>query len=194
MHKFLSFAAIAAIVAAISVSAVMAQDAEATAEPDTETPTETVTVRAWIGARVANTDSGVTIVRIHPESPAALAELQEGDLITAFNGTEVSTAAELVELVSATAPEDTVTLDIVRDDEALTVELTLGSAPERSGRGAFGDGGHGGMRGERGGRGGMRGDRFGLPGQVDPNAPLTPDVPAEPDASTIDPAADGGQV
>lgn len=81
----------------------------------------------FLGVRLNSTADGVSIVDVLPESPAAQAELQIDDLITGVNGTDVSSARDVVELIRELAPGDLVSLDITRDGETLTVEATLGT-------------------------------------------------------------------
>ena len=104
---------------------VLAQDTSA----DTDTAAvETAT--AWLGIAVAETDGQVVVVRVMPQSPAIEALLVD-DVIVAFDGTEIASAAELSELVQAAQPDDSVTLDVLRDGEEVSFDVTLGTAPQR---------------------------------------------------------------
>jgi S1-C subfamily serine protease len=101
-----------------------------------DTPSE----QPYLGVRLADTDAGVVIAEIAPDSPAAAAELQVDDLLTSINGDAVADARAAVEAIRALAPGDTVTLDVTRADETLTLEATLGAReasvfPGRPGRG-----------------------------------------------------------
>ena len=116
----------------------------------------------FLGVRLLESDDGVTIAEVVADSPAAEAELEVGDLITAVNGEEVDSAQAVTDAIRALSPGDTVTLDITRDEETLTVEATLGTAPtvtiEVSPDRDDDRGGRGGRRGGMGDpRGGMRG-------------------------------------
>ena len=83
--------------------------------------------RPFLGVQLQNTDEGVVIDEVVPNSAAEDAGLEEGDVITAVNGTEVTTAREVAELIAELNPGDTVTIDFTRDGEADSVEVTLGS-------------------------------------------------------------------
>ena len=79
---------------------------------------------AWM-----NTD-GALVMGIQDEGPAAGAELQKGDLITAIGETEIAGFDELVEALAAYSPGDEVELTVVRDGEQLTAAVTLGAHPD----------------------------------------------------------------
>jgi serine protease Do len=52
--------------------------------------------------------------------------MESGDVILAFNGTEVADTRELVRMVGAAPVGETVTLDVLRAGERVPVEVTLG--------------------------------------------------------------------
>ena len=64
-------------------------------------------------------------------SGAAEAGLQEGDIVTKFDGKDVASASDLMLDVRSKNPGDKVTLDVNRNGESKQVEVTLGS-DERS--------------------------------------------------------------
>jgi serine protease Do len=68
---------------------------------------------------------GVLLTGVHDNSVAAHAGLKQGDLIVAVGDTAVSTPAELALALDQVA-SDTVTLQIVRGVETMTVEVTFG--------------------------------------------------------------------
>jgi len=89
-------------------------------------------------------DSGAIVSTVVPGGPADKAGLQAGDgtitfqgvqvdtggdVITAVNGQPVVDNADLPRIVSTLNPGDKVTLDIVRDGEKQTIDLTLGDRP-----------------------------------------------------------------
>lgn len=123
----------------VTAGALFAQ--EATETPDTTvTQAVTVTTRASLGVIADDSSGQIVVSSVRSGSAAEAAGLLAGDIITAFNGTAVTTASELRDLVRAAAPGDVVTVDIERDGAAQSVEVTLG---ESTGRG---DGnGRGGM-------------------------------------------------
>jgi S1-C subfamily serine protease len=76
------------------------------------------------------------VIQVLPDSPAATAGLESGDIITAVNGETVS-ADTLAEVVGALGVGDEVSLDVLRNDETMELTATLGEQPERPERGLF---------------------------------------------------------
>lgn len=72
---------------------------------------------------------GVLVVQINKDSAAAAAGLRRGDIITAYNGTEVKTVTELNNLKANNKAGDEVTLKVYRDsdedDSSKTFEITF---------------------------------------------------------------------
>lgn len=77
-----------------------------------------------LGGRVTG---GVRIDEVVSESAAAKAGLQAGDIVTAFDGERVRSARQFSRLVRETPEGRTVGVDIVRDGEAQSLQVT----PER---------------------------------------------------------------
>ncbi len=71
---------------------------------------------------------GAAIQSVVEDAPAAQAGLQEKDIITAANDTEITSSSDLVRFVSGCKPGDEVTLTVYRtgESELLTVKATLG--------------------------------------------------------------------
>ena len=76
------------------------------------------------------THSGAEIARISEGGPAADADLEEGDLVTAVDDSPVTSSEALVGLVHARTIDSSVTLTVIRDGEEKKVDVTLGTAPE----------------------------------------------------------------
>lgn len=74
------------------------------------------------------TDSGAYISGVEPDSAAAKAGLEVGDIITSFDNEKVSSASDLMLDVRTKNPGDKVTLTIVRDGKEQSVEVTLGQS------------------------------------------------------------------
>jgi putative serine protease PepD len=67
---------------------------------------------------------GAQVVEVVPDSPAAGAGLQSGDVITAVNDRTVSSTSQLVGLVRAQKIGEPITVTYIRGGEEQTVELT----------------------------------------------------------------------
>lgn len=92
-------------------------------------------VKPYIGVSVSTVSSeatgyglpgGASVQQIAEGSPAEKAGLQVNDIITAVNGTEISSSGELVEIVGNCAPGDELTLSVYRQGETLELTLTVG--------------------------------------------------------------------
>ncbi len=68
---------------------------------------------------------------IFPDSPAAEAGLQAGDVIVAVDGEAVNAENDLSEHVLKRSPGDTISLRVLRGDEPQEIEVTLGVLPEQ---------------------------------------------------------------
>jgi putative serine protease PepD len=73
---------------------------------------------------------GVTLSRIIPDSPAADAGLQDGDVLTQFNGTTVTENTQLIALIRKLAPGTEVTVVYLRDGEEHSAQVTLEAATD----------------------------------------------------------------
>ncbi|HYN25539.1 MAG TPA: PDZ domain-containing protein, partial [Pyrinomonadaceae bacterium] len=69
---------------------------------------------------------GILVAQVQPGSAADRAGIRQGDIITAFNGTEVNEPNTFRNLVAATAPGTDVTLTMQRDGREQQVRATLG--------------------------------------------------------------------
>jgi serine protease Do len=81
-----------------------------------------------------NKPQGALVAQVTPDSPAAKAGLQAGDVILRYNGKPVDRSNELPPLVGATAAGTEASLDILRDGEERTLTLTIGQLQEKSPR------------------------------------------------------------
>ena len=72
-------------------------------------------------------DRGAFVGEVVSGSAAEDAGLQAGDVITAIDGEEISSAADVGEVIAALEPGDEVELTIVRDSRERTIRATLGS-------------------------------------------------------------------
>jgi serine protease Do len=75
------------------------------------------------------TDSGVMIGGVVSGSPADKAGLKAKDVITAVDGTDITTNGQLVQLIQAKSPGTQVKITFYRGTSKSTVTVTLGSTP-----------------------------------------------------------------
>ncbi len=72
--------------------------------------------------------SGAYVSNVSPGSGAESAGIKVGDIITGFDGKQVSSASDLMMDVRTKSPGDKVTVTINRDGQTQDVEVTLGTA------------------------------------------------------------------
>ena len=85
------------------------------------------------------TSQGALVDQARPGTPAALAGLKSGDVITELNGEPIKDAADLTRHVGSLKPGDKVTISFLRDGARKTASLTLGGQKDE--RAAMGDNG-----------------------------------------------------
>lgn len=135
----------------LAVQTDLAKARPAQAGPAKEDPTPTATpgpARPWLGLALAPLNDrtaarlnitkrdGVVVLRVAPESPAAAAGVLAKDVITAINGTAVTTLPEVRKQLEQVKPGDTVQLSIYRGDQPITVSVKAGTPPAPFPRGA----------------------------------------------------------
>lgn len=76
------------------------------------------------------TETGVYIVQIYEDSPAAVAGLREGDIITGLEDKKIASMTQLISGLFKYRPGDPVKLSIIRDQREMTVTVTLTSMDE----------------------------------------------------------------
>ncbi|WP_207062588.1 DegQ family serine endoprotease [Motiliproteus sp. SC1-56] len=74
--------------------------------------------------------AGALVAKVLPDSPAASAELKEGDVIVAFNGEQVDVSSELPHLVGRVKPGTEVELEVVRNGREQRLSLEVGTLPK----------------------------------------------------------------
>ena len=73
---------------------------------------------------------GALVAKVLPDSPAAAARLQEGDVIVSFDGRTIERSAELPQLVGRVIPGRAVKIGVVRDGDKKQLNLTVGELPD----------------------------------------------------------------
>jgi putative serine protease PepD len=85
---------------------------------------------AYMGVRIGDApNGGAKVGNIVANSPAAQAGLKVGDVITAYNGTNILNADALTASVTQSQVGDTVTLTVRRGGETKHLTLKLGTQP-----------------------------------------------------------------
>jgi serine protease Do len=97
--------------------------------------------RGWLGVLIQQVTSdlaesfgmerpfGALVSRVLPDSPAQTAGLQPGDIIVGFNGRPIKTDSDLPSLVANTEIGSEVPIEIIRNGDKQTLELTVGELP-----------------------------------------------------------------
>jgi len=94
--------------------------------------------QGWLGVSIADvTDelrkkeglpdgaTGVLVLEVSDGGPAEKADVKNGDVITTAAGAKVEGVAQLVDLISSSAPGKEVTLTVLRDGKSMTLKATL---------------------------------------------------------------------
>ncbi|MFN4182126.1 MAG: PDZ domain-containing protein [bacterium] len=71
----------------------------------------------------------VAVDWVYPDSPAEDAGIRSGDVMVSVNGTQVEGVPHFQRLISEKKPGDTISLEVWRKKEKLTLSATLSSAP-----------------------------------------------------------------
>ena len=74
-----------------------------------------------------NTPAGTYIREIEIDSPAMVAGIQSGDVVTRVGNTEITTYSELLGILQSSKPGDVLTVTLTRQGHEMSVDVTLGS-------------------------------------------------------------------
>jgi serine protease Do len=97
--------------------------------------------RGWIGVQIQPVTpdlaesmglkkaTGALVSEPQPNSPAAKAGIESGDVITSIDGNAVADARELARKIGMMAPNTSVKLGLIRQGQEKSVTLTLGTLP-----------------------------------------------------------------
>ncbi|WP_205347047.1 S1C family serine protease [Pseudonocardia broussonetiae] len=112
--------------------AIPVDQAKRVAQEILDSGTATKPVLGVQGNAAASSGGGAQIAAVEPGSAAAQAGLAAGDVVTKVGDARVEDFADLVARIGAQTPGDTVTLTVGEGGSERTVEVTLGSAPDRA--------------------------------------------------------------
>ncbi|MGJ4901153.1 Do family serine endopeptidase [Bradyrhizobium sp. HKCCYLS2058] len=110
-----------------------------------------VVTRGWLGVQVQPVTAGIAeglgmknaagalVDEAKPDTPAAKAGIEPGDVITAVNGEAIKDSRALAGRISAMAPGSSAKLDILRKGESRTIAVTLANMPNQQEKQASSD-------------------------------------------------------
>jgi hypothetical protein len=81
--------------------------------------------RGGLGLSLRDTDQGILITRVYPNSPAQRAGFQQGDQVVGFEGEPVNSLGQLVRGVEQRRPGSRVSMQVLRDGQRLTLRARL---------------------------------------------------------------------
>ena len=72
-----------------------------------------------------NTSKGAAVAQVVPDSPAAQAGIQVGDIITAVNNNPVSNASDVVNTIGFLRVDTKTTIDVLRNGKPMVIPVVL---------------------------------------------------------------------
>ena len=98
--------------------------------------------RSYLGVKLQDIDrnlaeayklpkpEGSLVTQIEPSSPAAKAGLKAGDVILKYNGSPISRTGDLMNYLNRTVPNQSIQLEVLRNDQAKVLTAVLSTAPD----------------------------------------------------------------
>ena len=112
----------------LALTALLTTSAIAFAQDEMEAAAETQAI-PFIGVRYWGVDEGILVTGVIPNTPAASADLEAGDIVTAFDDTDIDFSS-IRDVLLTYAAGDTISLSVERDDADFTTDVTLMAFPE----------------------------------------------------------------
>lgn len=89
--------------------------------------------RGWLGVSIwSNEEDQVEIIEVEKDSPAEIADLEEGDVVIEFDGEEVVDTELLAKMIRMRKPGETITIKIEREGKVQNVKVKLGELSKES--------------------------------------------------------------
>ena len=89
--------------------------------------------RGWLGVSIwTNEEDQVEIIQVEKDSPAEMADLEEGDIVVRFDGDEVADKEMLAKMIRMKKPGESVTIRIEREGETQDIKVRLGELTEET--------------------------------------------------------------
>ena len=89
---------------------------------------------SFLGVGIQETQAGVEVTRIAPDSPAEKADIRTGDVVTQYNGQRVEGMEQFSRLVRETPPGREVKIGIIRNGAPQTIAVKIVARPAISGQ------------------------------------------------------------
>lgn len=99
--------------------------------------------RGWLGVLIQDVtrelaesfgmerSQGALVAKVLPDSPAAKAGVEVGDVIVRFNGQDVPLSSDLPPMVGVTSVGSTIPMDILRRGKSQTLQIHIAELPEQ---------------------------------------------------------------
>ena len=112
--------------------------------------------RGWLGVLIQDVTKelaesfgmskphGALVAKVLPDSPAAQAGIEVGDIIVKYDGNEVSFSSDLPPMVGGTTVGSTIPVDIIRRGKMKTIKIKISKLPEEKELAQAAGGGQGG--------------------------------------------------
>jgi serine protease Do len=97
--------------------------------------------RGWLGVHIQGIDedlatslgldetAGALVAQVTPDSPAAAAGLEQGDVVRSYNGQKVAEVRDLTKMVADTEPGSDAKIIVWRDGKEVTLNAEIGEMP-----------------------------------------------------------------